>query len=410
MTRSPVERPRIGALPVAMVRLALVPVALSAEALVDHPTTGSMPLALGAFAAWALLAVAVHGRSGPARARACLTRAEPVVDLAAIVALVYTSGGTFAQTAMASFVLPVIATAHMRPVSTMRWAATVVAAYLALSLARPSAGADAAIGRLVAQAVYLGWLGLAASILSVVLARRDATIAGLAEERDDLAAHALRSAQEERRRLADLLHDQSVQTLSLAKHELVDYRRTGRDASFERARAAVQETIEQLRGQIFELHPYVLDHAGMPGALRAITDSYGQRMGAEVTVAVDPSAPADHDELLVALARELLANAARHSGAGHVVVSVAADAERIELEVRDDGVGFDDARRAQALREGHIGLASVDHRVRALGGELQVTSAPGAGTVVRALLPCAPASRARPPFAGLRALTAPPRG
>jgi signal transduction histidine kinase len=55
--------------------------------------------------------------------------------------------------------------------------------------------------------------------------------------------------------------------------------------------------------------------------------------------------------------------------------------------VRDDGVGFDPARRAVAVRDGHIGLASSERRVQALGGELVVLSAEGRGTVVRASLP-----------------------
>jgi signal transduction histidine kinase len=69
------------------------------------------------------------------------------------------------------------------------------------------------------------------------------------------------------------------------------------------------------------------------------------------------------------------------------VITVAADVERVELEVRDDGAGFEEARRSAALREGHIGLASAEQRVRALGGELEIDSAPGGGTTVRALLP-----------------------
>ena len=111
-----------------------------------------------------------------------------------------------------------------------------------------------------------------------MLARRDAAIARLANERGQLAAHALTAEQRERRRVAELLHDESVQTLALAQQELRDYHRTGRDAAFERARAAIAEAIAQLRGEIFELHPYVLDHAGLSAALRAIADRCAERM------------------------------------------------------------------------------------------------------------------------------------
>jgi two-component system NarL family sensor kinase len=143
----------------------------------------------------------------------------------------------------------------------------------------------------------------------------------------------------------------------------------------------------QLRGEIFELHPYVLDHAGLSAALSAIADRSAQRMGAEVSVAVDPMASGRHDELIVVLARELLTNVVKHSGAAHVEVTVAADAERIELAVRDDGRGFDPDRRAASLLNGHIGLASSEQRVLSAGGTLDVASTPGAGTTVRVTLP-----------------------
>jgi two-component system NarL family sensor kinase len=240
---------------------------------------------------------------------------------------------------------------------------------------------------MISQLTYLAWAGLAATLLSSVLARRDAAIARLADERGRLATHALTAEQRERRRLAELLHDESVQTLALAHQELGDYHRTGQDESFERARAAIAETMSQLRGEIFELHPYVLDHAGLPAALRAIADRMAARMGAEITVAVDPEAIGHHDDLIVVLARELMANAAKHSGATHVAVTVAADHERIELDVRDDGDGFDPSARETALLNGHVGLASSEQRARSAGGELVVSSRPGGGTTVRARLP-----------------------
>jgi two-component system NarL family sensor kinase len=383
-------RAGIGALQLAAVRAALVPVALLGERLVDHPESGAFPFVFGAFAVWA---VTMLGLRLAGRVPAAVERVESIVDLMAIVALVFTSGGPFSETSMAFFVLPILAAARLRPGVTLRWSAAAVVAYALLSVAHPSAGDEGATGRLLSQAGYLAWIGLAATLLSSALARRDAAIARLAEERGQLAAHALTAEQRERRRLAELLHDESVQTLSLARHELVDYQRTGREVSFERARAAIQETMAQLRGQIFELHPYVLDHAGLSAALRTIADRYAA--GSEITVAIDPAAGGHHDELIVVVARELLANAAKHSGAAHVVVTVAADVERVELEVRDDGTGFDAARRSAALREGHIGLASAEQRVRAAGGELQVDSSPGRGTTVRVLLPLI-VSHARP--------------
>jgi two-component system, NarL family, sensor kinase len=388
------SRPRaagIGVLQLAAVRAALVPVVFVGEQLVDHPADQgtTFPVLLAAFAAWAAAILALHvaARVGRGHVPVAVERAEPFVDLAAIVALTYTSGGPFSETGMAFFVLPLLAAARLRPEVTARWAGAAVVAYLLLSVLHSTAGQREATSRMISQIAYLAWAGLAATLLSSVLARRDAAIATLAKERGQLAAHALESEQRERRRLAELLHDESVQTLALANQELADYRRTGRDDSFERVRTAISEALQQLRGEIFELYPYVLDHAGLAAALRALADRCAERMGAQITVAVDPAAAGPYDELLVVLVRELLANAARHSGAEHVEITVAADSERIELEVRDDGAGFDPGRRAAALRDGHIGLASSERRVQAMGGDLAIETSQGRGTIVRATLP-----------------------
>jgi len=389
----------VGVLALAAVRAALVPVVLLGERVVDHAQDHSdaFGIVLAAFALWAaaLLTLHVAAHRTAVRLPRALERAEPFADLAAIVALTYTSGGPFSETAMAFFVLPFLAAARLRPALTAAWAAAAVAAYVLLSVAHPALGEPDATARVIDQVAYLTWTGAAATLLSRTLAVRDAAIARRVDDRSQLALHALTAEQREHRRLAELLHDESIQTLSFARHELVYFHRTGRENSFERAETAIQDTITQLRGQIFELHPYVLDHAGLPDALRTIADRYAARMGAEITIAVDPAATAHHDELIVVLARELLANAAKHSRASHVTMAVAADAERIELEVRDDGAGLDPDRRAAALEDGHIGLASSEQRVRSAGGELVVESAAGRGTTVRATLPLAAPSSER---------------
>jgi two-component system NarL family sensor kinase len=384
--------PGVSHLWLAGLRAALVPVVALGEALVDHPGahTGAFPYLLAAFALWAagLLALRVLASRGRVRPPPALDRIEPFADLVAIVALTYSSGGPVSETAMAFFVLPVLAAARLRPALTAGWAIGAIGAYLLLSFVHPASGEEQATARMVSQVGYLALVGAAATLVSHVLSQRDAAIANLAEQRGRLASHALTAEQRERRRLAELLHDESVQTLSLARQELTDYHRTGREDAFERARAAIDETMAQLRGEIFELHPYVLDHAGLQAALAAIAERSAERTGAEFAVVVDPLAAGVHDELLVVVARELMSNVVKHSGARRVVVSVAVDSEQVELQVRDDGRGFDAvARRLSALFDGHIGLASSEQRVRSAGGELVVSSRPGAGTTVRVTAP-----------------------
>ena len=370
----------------AALRVALVPVVVLGERLVDHPEphTTAFPFLVAAYGTWAAVLL---GLNLAHREPQALDRAEPFIDLAAIAALTYASGGPFSETATAFFVLPVLAAGRLRPRVTAGWSLGAIACFILLSMIHPSAGEPDAAGRIISQVAYLALIGAAATLVSYVLQQRDNAIAQLAEQRGQLASHALTAEQRERRRLAELLHDESVQTLSYARQELGDYHRTGREASFDRARDAIEVATSQLRGEIFELHPYVLDHAGLVAALSAMADRSAERMGAEITVAVDPQAAGRHDELVVVLARELLSNAVKHSHAERVELTVAADAERIELTVRDDGRGFDPERRASSLLEGHIGLASSEQRVLSAGGALVLTSSPGTGTTVRVTLP-----------------------
>jgi two-component system, NarL family, sensor kinase len=386
----------------AVVRVALIPAVLVGELLVVHPADqgAAFVILICAFGAWAAAILALHlaAHAGRVRVPPALEAAEPFVDLAAIAALTYTSGGPFSEVGVAFFVLPLVAAASLRPSATAAWCVSLVGAYGLLSLLHRSDSGAQATARAIDQLGYLACGGLAATLLSLGLARRSAAIAALAQERGELAAQVLTAEQQERRRLAELLHDESVQTLALAQQELGDYHRTAREASFDRARAAIAQALGQLRGEIFELHPYLLDHAGLEATLAAIAERVARRMGARITVTVDPDATGPYDELVVVLVRELLANAAKHSAAANVAVAVTSAPGGVEVEVRDDGVGVDRGRRAEALHAGHIGLASCERRVQAIGGEFVVAGAPARGTTVRVTLPArtaAPTPRRR---------------
>jgi signal transduction histidine kinase len=98
-----------------------------------------------------------------------------------------------------------------------------------------------------------------------------------------------------------------------------------------------------------------------------------------------PLAP-DAEEQLYRLGQEALANVVRHAGANSAAVRLAAGDGRVTMEIRDNGRGFDPA----AVSGSHFGLRSMHGRVADLGGELEVTSALGRGTVVRAAVPAQP--------------------
>ena len=402
--RAALETPVVsGAVALALLRVLLLPILLVGELLVPHPTdlSGSFGLILAAGAIYALALLIVH--SGQMRHRIpglpSASMAEPFVDLALICALVYTSGGPFSQARVAFFALPLVATFRLRPGLTAVWSGVAVAAYVTVSLLHPALQDPDAPGQVLVSALYLAWAGAAAIALSGLLAAAAERITRLADERQSLVRQALESESRARRRLAADLHDQPLQTLLVAGQELQAARRSSPD-TLDRAGDALRTAVAQLRSEISELHSHVLDHAGLAAALEDLAQRWSDRAGIAVTVRVDRAATGVHDELLYAAAQELVINAARHASARNIELELDAGEGQIELRVGDDGVGMDPEVRAAAIEQGQLGLATINERLQALGGRLDVRSAPGQGTSVIATLPAGPPPEAptvRPP-------------
>ena len=214
-----------------------------------------------------------------------------------------------------------------------------------------------------------------------------AEVAALRAELDtcrQLVAQVIDAEDQGRRRIAQLIHDDSLQTLLAANQELIEAA-PGR-AQVQRAHEVVEATIARLREAMMALHPVTLEQGGFEQALGAVARQAARQGGFEVRIEVEPEALGAEDELLLSIARELLTNAARHSGAEQVSVALRRVGGELELEVIDDGRGIEEGRRDEALAEGHIGLASVHERVRAASGEFELESSP-AGTRAVAHLP-----------------------
>jgi two-component system NarL family sensor kinase len=207
------------------------------------------------------------------------------------------------------------------------------------------------------------------------------------EECRQLVVEVMKAEDQGRRRIAQLIHDDSLQTLLAANQELIEAA-PGR-AQVTRAHEVVEGAIARLREAMMALHPVTLEQGGFEQALGAVARQAARQGGFEVATEIDREAIDAHDELLLAVARELLTNTARHSGATEVSVSLARDGDQVELTVSDNGRGFPPERRAEALAEGHIGLASVAQRMRAAGGTLELASS-AEGTTARARVAAAP--------------------
>jgi len=308
-------------------------------------------------------------------------------DVAAITVLVSLSGGAESEARLTYFLVPIAVAFRFRPALTALSSLAVVIAYLLQAVAHPAHTQPQPARFIAVQAGYLLWIGLAAVLLSAVLDQRTRRVAELAERRRELIAEALSAGERERRALAEGLHDQAIQNLLSARHDLEEVAEAGASEALDRADAAVETTIAELREAVFELHPYVLEQSGLEAALRAAGLRAARRGGFRVRF--DLSYPRRHPQeaLLFGAARELLVNAAVHSNAESVSVELWEYNGSVELAVRDNGSGFDVGVLPQRIAEGHIGLQSQRERVESAGGRFDIRSAPGRGTEVEVRLP-----------------------
>jgi signal transduction histidine kinase len=165
-------------------------------------------------------------------------------------------------------------------------------------------------------------------------------------------------------------------------------RGTGRDAVRGRlaeAEQAAAENLEEARNFVRALAPPVLERSSLTDALRRITESAAARSTSRIrfeTSGEPLPLPTEHEVALVRIAQGALGNAAQHSGAANVRVTLTYLDDTVVLDVYDDGRGFDPAAPATGY-----GLRAMRERARALGGTLTVESAEDEGTAVVAALP-----------------------
>jgi len=232
-----------------------------------------------------------------------------------------------------------------------------------------------------------------AEIVIHELELRIATRTVVDEEREsralESARRALEAAEHERTRWARELHDETLQNLGALHMLLVSGLADPEvlDATVNEAADLVQDEVVKLRHLIAELRPAVLDQAGLEAALESLSHKLSVIDGLEVELNLEISElghrlNSQDESMLYRAVQEALANVAKHSEARRVEVTVRARERAIEAIIRDDGVGFE----AEVPSSG-FGLLGMRERALLVGGELDVQTAPGAGTSVRFLMP-----------------------
>lgn len=204
------------------------------------------------------------------------------------------------------------------------------------------------------------------------------------------------AASEERLRIARDLHDNFLQTLSAIKlylercKLLIDKDSEKAKASVDRLHEISTQGLADVRSYLSQLRlmgpePSRFGQAAERSALEAAA-----RGGFAVYTDIEVAEDALGRQISLAafqILRELLNNIIKHATAANVWVKAISMEGNLELEVRDDGSGFDSERGQQASEEGHLGLVGIEERVKELGGTFDLKSKPGEGTCARIVLP-----------------------
>lgn len=226
------------------------------------------------------------------------------------------------------------------------------------------------------------------------LARVNAELQARERVRLQLLRKVISAQEDERKRLARELHDETTQTLTALGVRLqlaLAAPPEARERELEEARTLAARSLDELRRLMHDLRPSVLDDLGLVPALRWYADRHLAARGISARFEVGDlpdRLPYELETALFRAAQEALTNVSRHAGAEMVLVEIAAENGQLALDIEDDGRGFDPTDvtpRPGDLRG--LGLLGMRERVELLGGTVTINSAPGRGTHVSIRVP-----------------------
>jgi signal transduction histidine kinase len=215
-------------------------------------------------------------------------------------------------------------------------------------------------------------------------------------ELSGLSTHLQQFAEKEKSELARHLHDELGGLLTAAKMDLSWLQSRVKEPPYHERLAQLGSVLDEAmnlkRRVVEDLRPSLLDHFGLPTALRAHVEQVCTKSGLRCDVTLSDDAESMPKDLQIALFRviqEGLTNIVRHAHAQQVRLAVNADSQRYLLMLTDDGCGM--KMEDSTFRWSH-GLAGMRHRVQAMGGTFAIESSPAAGTTLRIEVPRARAN------------------
>jgi PAS domain S-box-containing protein len=234
--------------------------------------------------------------------------------------------------------------------------------------------------------------------LNSTLEQRVAERTELAEARarqlQTLAVELVEAEEKERRRIAQLLHDDLQQILAAARFQLQAIERSpASDPLASNVERLLEEAISKSRRLSHELSPPVLNHAGLVDALHWLALQMEEQFGLQIDLQADSVQPSPSEAPKVFLfraAQELLFNVVKHAGVKSARVELSGSTRNIVLIVSDRGRGFNPERLVSSGPHAGLGLVSLRERALSMGGGMDIESAPGRGSRFALMVPLTP--------------------
>jgi signal transduction histidine kinase len=201
-----------------------------------------------------------------------------------------------------------------------------------------------------------------------------------------------RSQEEERKRIARELHDDTAQALHALSRQVDNFIRSNTNLPADNAaflrdlNEQVGEVLQGVRRFGQDLRPPMLDDLGLLATLRWLVREMKEKHGIDADLilhGIERRLPAEIELTLFRIAQEALRNVEKHAEASKVVVNIGFDEVKAKISVSDDGRGFElPGSLGDLARIGKLGLAGMEERARLLGGGMKIESEPGKGTTI----------------------------
>jgi signal transduction histidine kinase len=216
-------------------------------------------------------------------------------------------------------------------------------------------------------------------------------------QRGELFRRIVAAQEAERQRIARDLHDETGQSLTAIGMGLrglssnIKTRKQNSLDTLHRLESLTADSLKELQRLISDLRPSHLDDLGLSAALRWYTNRIHEDTSIKIRVDILGDEQEMDDAAKITIFRiiqESLNNIIKHSQADHVNIHISYESEKVRINVRDNGIGFDlDIVKMERSRRPSLGLAGMEERAALLGGTVSISSRPGYGTEVEAVIP-----------------------